>query len=175
MKNGEISPTDIVPVITLQNKQPTACLFTWGFPHWKGKGVIINARSETIFEKTMFRQAFANRRCVIPATGFYEWQKGNNKKKDKYLLHLPKTPMLYMAGLYTVYEKEEIRLPGFVILTTAANSSVQPIHNRMPVIMKKQEQELWLKDETFAREIISQEGPRLDVLCVNDKNCLKLF
>jgi putative SOS response-associated peptidase YedK len=160
MKSGEIFPADIVPVIALKNKQPQVNLFKWGFPHWKGAGVIINARSETVFEKNMFREAFANRRCVIPATGFYEWQKDSSKKKkDKYLLKQSDTPMLYMAGIYAVYGN----LPGFVILTIAANPSVQPIHNRMPVIIKKQEQEVWLKDEDFARRIITREGPHLDV------------
>jgi putative SOS response-associated peptidase YedK len=69
-----------------------------------------------------------------------------------------------MAGIYTVFEKEGIHLPGFVILTTAANSSVLPIHNRMPVVMEKQEQVLWLKDETFARQVIEREGPQLEAL-----------
>ncbi len=167
MKNGEIFPTNTAPVITMIDKQVQACLFTWGFPGWQEGGVIINARSETVAEKAMFRQAFVNRRCVIPATGFYEWQKvPGKKKKDRYLFSMPDTPVLYMAGLYSVYEQDGIKLPSFVILTTAANLSVQPIHNRMPVILEKHEQETWLKDAGFARHIIERQGPRLKALPV---------
>lgn len=167
MKSGEIFPTDIVPVLTWEDQQPQAGLFTWGFPGWQGKGVVINARSETVTEKSMFRQAFFERRCIIPATGFYEWKAAaGSRKKDKYLLRLRDSPMLYMAGIYTIYEQKGVQLPGFVILTTTANSSMQPIHDRMPVIVEPHEQADWLQDEVMAQHIITRQGPRLEVQMV---------
>lgn len=170
IKSGEIFPTDMAPVLALEDQQVQAGLFTWGFPGWHGKGVIINARSETTAEKNTFRQAFLKRRCIIPSTGFYEWKSvGGSRRKDKYLLRLPNTPMLYMAGLYTVYEQAGRQLPGFVILTTAANPSMQPIHDRMPVIMAKNEQEAWLQDDVLARQIIKREGPKLEARLVPGK------
>lgn len=165
LKSGEIFPANMVPVIALEEDKPQPQLFTWGFPRWKGSGVIINARSETAAEKGMFRQALQKRRCIIPSSGFYEWHhEGGRKKKDKYLFRLPDTSMLYMAGLYTVYEKEGTYQPAFVILTTAANRSVQSIHDRMPVIIAGEEQEAWLKDEVFAYHVLQREGPCLGMI-----------
>lgn len=162
MKSGEIFPTDTVPVLALEGQTMRACLFNWGFPRWQGKGVIINARSETVLEKSMFRQAFMQRRCIIPATGFYEWKQVNgSRKKDKYLLRLTDSPMLYMAGIYLENPQAGRQLPGFVILTTAASSSMQAIHDRMPVTVEAQEREAWLQDEIMARHIIAREGPCL--------------
>ena len=167
MKSGEIFPADVVPVLALEQQTVQACLFKWGFPRWQSSGVIINARSETVLEKNMFRQAFFKRRCIIPANGFYEWKRDAGKKqKDKYLLRLPDSPMLYMAGIYMVYEQEGIELPGFVILTTSANLSMQPIHDRMPVIMGHNEQDDWLKNESFARHVIEREGLQLEARLV---------
>lgn len=164
MKSGEIFPTDVVPVLTMEDRDLRADLFSWGFPRWQGSGVIINARRETVMEKKMFRQAFFERRCIIPSTGFFEWKKETGKnKKNKYLLRLPGTPMLYMAGIYTIYRQEDMDLPGFVILTTSASPSMQPIHDRMPVILHPDERSGWLRDEIFARRVIEREGPSLEV------------
>ena len=165
MTSGEIFPTNMVPVIALEENKPQPQLFSWGFPRWQGSGVIINARSETAAEKGMFRQSLQERRCIIPAAGFYEWRhEEGRKKKDKYFFFLPDKPMLYMAGLYTVYKKEGIYQSAFVILTAAANQSVQSIHDRMPVIIAGGEQELWLKDEIFAHQVLQREGPCLEMI-----------
>lgn len=167
IKSGEIFPSNIVPVLSQQGKDTEAHLFSWGFPSWQGKGLIINARSETVTEKPMFRQAFLNRRCIIPSTGFYEWKHiDGQKKKDKYLFRLPGRMVLYMAGIYALLEKDNIKFPGFVILTTAANSSVKTIHDRMPVILQPEEKEAWLTDNSYARHLIEREGPLLEAAMV---------
>jgi len=167
MKSGEIFPTDTVPVLAMEGQQITARLFRWGFPRWQGKGVVINARSETVLEKNMFRQAFLKRRCIIPSTGFYEWKPAaGSRKKDKYLLRFPDSPMLYMAGIYIEDSRAGLQLPGFVILTTQASPSVQAIHDRMPVILSGQEQADWLQDEAWARHVLEREGPQLQALAV---------
>lgn len=165
MKSGEIFPTDTVLVLT--GRSIEARLFRWGFPRRQDKGVIINARSETVLEKNIFRQAFLKRRCIIPSTGFYEWKKAaGSRKKDKYLLRWSDSPMLYMAGIYMEDFQAGLPLSGFVILTTKASPSVQVIHDRMPVILSRQEQADWLQDEAWARHVLEREGPQLQALTV---------
>lgn len=131
-KTGEIYPTDTVPVLTADGPR----IMSWGFPRWDQKGVIINAKSETADEKKTFAKPLREGRCVVPSTGFFEWQKkDDSKNKDKYLFNIPNSPLLYMAGLY--------RDDRFVILTTAANDSISDIHNRMPVCLDNYE--TWLR------------------------------
>jgi len=93
------------------------------------------------------------RRCVIPSTGFYEWAKTDAKTKCKYQFNAPDSPMLYMAGIYTdnpSRAKDEIIAERFVVLTRVANASVRDIHDRMPVILRKDELVRWLTDYDFA-------------------------
>lgn len=153
MKTGEIFPTNLAPVLLAEEQ---ARLLTWGFPNFSGKGVIINARSETAREKPLFRSSLAQRRCVIPSTGFFEW----NKEKRKYLFQLPQEKMLYMAGLYNSFDGEE----RFVILTTAANNSISDVHDRMPVVLAQQEIQPWLFDPQAASDIFITPRPNLSRL-----------
>lgn len=140
LKTGEIYPTDLVPVLTAE--QPAAMF--WGFPHFKGSGVIINARSETVNDKRMFRDSVMTRRCVVPSTGFYEWRR-EGKSKTKYLFRIPGQAALYMAGFYNRFKDTDgIEKDRFVILTTQANKTMEDIHDRMPVILRPEEQALWL-------------------------------
>lgn len=153
MKFGEIYPTNIAPIIKQQQKKLDVDLSCWGFPNYKNKGVIINARSETAFEKGMFRSSLMARRCIIPSTGFYEW----DKDKKKYFIRKPDTSALYMAGIYNYYNEES----RFVILTTAANASMATIHDRMPVILRKEELKTWLLDDSKASDIMKEAMPTL--------------
>jgi putative SOS response-associated peptidase YedK len=128
-------------------------LISWGFPNFKNKGVIINARAETAQEKPMFRESLLMRRCAVPSTGFFEWK--HDASKQKYLFRLPQETMLYMAGFYNqVADSSGIPVPAFVILTTAANDSVSPLHNRMPLILDKETSEKWLYDRDAALQIL---------------------
>lgn len=156
MKTGEVFPTDVAPVLTLGEHGREARLMSWGFPKWQGPGVVFNARSETAGEKPMFRDALERRRCVVPSTGFFEWKhEGGKAKKDKYLLTLPGEKMLYMAGFYGSF-RDKLGRPydGFVILTAAANDSMAPLHDRMPVILTPGQQALWLRDMRCGQEIL---------------------
>jgi putative SOS response-associated peptidase YedK len=159
MKTGEICPTDVVPVLAMGNSGREARLMTWGFPKWQGPGVIFNARSETASEKTMFRDALARRRCVVPSTGFYEWKHEAGKaKKEKYLLTLPGERMLYMAGFYGYFRDRSGRpYDGFVIMTAAANESIAPLHDRMPVILPASGLGLWLEGPGAGDEILESQ------------------
>ena len=145
MKTGEIFPTEIAPVLVSHNGESQAQLMKWGFSRWNSKGVIINARSETALEKKSFHASLLNRRCVVPTTGFYEWQKREGGK-TKYLFRLPETKMLYLAGLY---EKSPLG-DTYVIMTTAANPSISLYHDRMPLILTSDILSQWLMDTDFA-------------------------
>lgn len=154
--HGEIFPTQTAPVLAAQG--PAA--MGWGFPGFKGSGVIINARAESVCDKPMFREAFRSRRLVVPSHGFYEWRKtpgSGAKDKEKLLFNLPGTRALFMAGLYNEYADG----PRFVVITTAANEAMQPIHHRMPVILQASEVAAFLRDEQSARAILSALPPTL--------------
>ncbi|WP_147539293.1 SOS response-associated peptidase [Anaerotruncus rubiinfantis] len=154
LKTGEIYPTNAAPVLLAENDAITPALFSWGFPGFKGQRVIINARAETAPEKPMFRASLAARRCVIPSTGFYEW----DNHRQKYRFNLPDSTALYMAGFYNEFKGE----PRYVILTTAANNSIADVHNRMPVVLEKDMIRTWIQDEAAAREILRAEPPLLE-------------
>lgn len=154
-KTGEIFPTNIVPIMIGENHVIAPDIITWGFPNFKNKGVIINARAETAMEKFMFRESVMFRRCVIPSTGFFEWnQKG---EKHKYLCKLNQKKMLYMAGCYQEFKGER----RFVILTTEANESMKDIHHRMPVILDQNSVEPWIFDNSCVRDVLFGTQPEI--------------
>jgi len=135
---GEIFPTEVVPVQTgLRQYAP----MKWGFEGYGGKPVI-NARSETALEKPMFQQSMLERRCLIPASGYYEWRKAEGAgKKTKYRFSIP-GGILYFAGCYRL--EKNSALPRFVILTRQAEGGAEAIHDRMPVILAEKHIEAWL-------------------------------
>lgn len=148
MKTGEIFPTNIVPVITgVSGSKKNAELFKWGFPNYRqNSGVIINARCETLAEKSTFRKLLQNNRCLIPASGFYEW-KTIEKRKEKYLIRPTSDKLMYFAGLYNNFtDKNGLPFTSFVIITTEANSQMSQIHTRMPVILSSAVANSWMND-----------------------------
>lgn len=143
-----VAPTQPIAVITNEHSDELT-FYKWGLiPSWSKDATIasklINARSETVAEKPSFRTAFRRRRCIIPADGFYEWQQ-QGKEKVPLFIHLEGREVFGMAGLWEVWNSpdgSEIRT--CTILTTEANAFMQPIHNRMPVILQKADYPLWL-------------------------------
>lgn len=116
--------------------------------------VIFNARAETVEEKKTFRQSLFTNRCVVPSTGFYEW----DEQKKKHLFRLPPGEQtLYMAGICKEYDG----IQRYVILTTAANNSMKAIHDRMPVILPKDKILLWATDTATALDYLHNEMPEL--------------
>lgn len=138
------------PVAVIANDAPqTLALFRWGLiPFWaKDAGIgasLINARAETAAEKPAFRAAFKRRRCLIPADGFFEWQK-TDRGKVPLFIHLRDRRPFAFAGLWEIWfspEGDELRT--CTILTTSPNSFMEPIHNRMPVILPPEDYDAWL-------------------------------
>lgn len=150
---GEIYPTNAVPILLWEQKRTEPELVSWGFPGFQGSRTIINARAETAAERPMFRKSLDTRRCVIPSSGFYEW----DKEKQKYLFRLPGEDALYMAGLWNEFAGER----KFCIVTTEANDSIADIHSRMPVVLPKAQLSDWLESRTAAEEILHSIPPML--------------
>ena len=144
--NGEVFPTNNIPVIYNHNSRYVLSAAKWGFPNFKNSGVIINARAETIAEKPMFKKPFISSRCLVPANGYFEWLTHENKKKTKYLINLKEKSSFYMAGLYNMFTDKETDVPyaAIVIVTTDANLDISFIHNRMPVILPDNKVDTWL-------------------------------
>lgn len=140
-----VFPTNEVEVLMRYGWRAMA----WGFPKPVGSGVLINARAETVMEKPTFRDAFAQRRCLVPADGYFEWQRRDGRKtKARFRLKRADGARLMMAGLYN----EQGR---FVILTQPPNSTVAPLHDRMPVILTAPElQTLWLQEDGLAALVL---------------------
>ena len=124
----------------------------WGLiPFWAKDtsmaGRMINARSETVAEKPAFRAAYKYRRCLIPASGFYEWQKQNGHKQPYYIHHAEAQP-LALAGLWEHWQGADgSEIESCTILTTRPNDKIRPLHNRMPVILNTQDYEVWLHSD----------------------------
>jgi putative SOS response-associated peptidase YedK len=146
-----IAPTQPVLAAYLDDDgQRGLTFFQWGLiPSWS-KDVslgakMINARSETVAEKPAFRNAFKRRRCLIPADGFYEWQKQNGKKQPIYIHGTDGRPFA-LAGLWEVWQDPEgTRLQTCTILTTTPNELMAAIHDRMPVIIEPEDYATWLE------------------------------
>jgi putative SOS response-associated peptidase YedK len=121
----------------------------WGLvPSWaKDAGIgnrLVNARAETVQEKPAFRNAFRSHRCLIPASGFYEWQRREGGKQPYYIRMRDET-LLGLAGLWDRWEgPDEGVVESCAILTTAANAVLSPIHDRMPVIVSPEKYGHWL-------------------------------
>lgn len=148
----DVYPTNKAPVLLARGGVRRAELLRWGFPAFKGSGVLINARAETVQEKKTFRACLPQRRCVVPSAGFYEW----DGQKRKFLFR-QEGHGVYMAGLYSVYDG----VPCFVILTTAANPSVAAVHHRMPVVLAPERVDEWLFDYGAAMRLLAAVPPPL--------------
>jgi putative SOS response-associated peptidase YedK len=156
-----IAPSDsIVTVVHEFDERRTLRFMRWGFsPGWlkprPGRPVPINARAETLLDRVMFRDAVARNRCLIPADGFYEWQAvpGQRGKRPMYI-RLKGGGLFAFAGLYTKRRDASTGEPeqSCAIVTTEPNALTAPIHNRMPVILAREDEELWL-DPTLTDRI----------------------
>ena len=145
-----VAPSQDVPVVLVRpgQAQRTCALVRWGLiPSWASDASIgnrlINARSETVATKPAFRAAFRQRRCLLPADGFYEW-KGIGGKKQPYLICVGEGRPMAFAGLWEKWDCDGQTIESCTILTTEANERIRPLHERMPVILPKEDHGVWL-------------------------------
>ena len=151
---GDIYPTNHAMVLREENRQTVLTDMYWGFPQYQKKGVIFNARSESVLEKRMFSDSTLHRRCLIPAKGFYEW----DRTKNKITFERPDKHVMMMAGIWNYYDPEQ----RFVILTTEANASMAPVHDRMPLILEPDEADMWLHDDKSVEFLLHKRPAELD-------------
>ena len=145
----DIHPSDLAPVLRGEGNGLLSAWQHWGLPGFQNKGVIFNARSETVLEKRMFRDGVRHRRVVVPCTWFYEW----NKNKEKVTFLRNDSPVIFMAGFYNRFEDGD----HFVILTTDANESMKSTHDRMPLILERNELDQWVLDDSKTETILCQK------------------
>lgn len=144
-----IAPTQEVPAVVAPEGSPRGATLRWGLvPFWAKDPSIgnrmINARSETAAEKPSFRTPFRRSRCLIPADGFFEWRKEEGGKVP-FWIHMEDQEPFTMAGLWDRWKEPDGKeLFTFTILTTEPNEFLRPIHDRMPVILARDERERWL-------------------------------
>lgn len=152
-----IAPTQAAPVFRNIDGEIVASEMRWGFrPGWlkDPTRLQINARAETVFEKPMFRAAARVTRCLVPASGWYEWQ-AEVGGKQPYAFHIKEYVPFAMAGLWTHAKlKEGGQEESFLVLTTQANPFAAKIHNRMPVILSPEACRAWLDLRTSQDELV---------------------
>jgi putative SOS response-associated peptidase YedK len=149
----------ILNVVQLEDGGNKAVYLHWGLiPSWsKDRGIgnrLINARAETLAEKPSFRAAYRKRRCLIPATGFYEWHRTESGKQP-YHIHYPDNRLFAFAGLWEHWENETETVYSCTIVTTSANAEIASIHDRMPVIIRPEQYLDWLDKKSEAVNVLS--------------------
>ena len=162
-----IAPSQSVAAVRLGTDGRREFAFLrWGLvPAWAKDETIasrlINARGETLSDKPAFHRAFARRRCLLPADGFYEWAKTPSGGKQPYYVYRQDGGLMTFAGLWESWQRPEddLVLETCCIITTAANQSLAPIHHRMPVILARDRHDLWLDPKAGLDDLSGQLRP----------------
>ncbi|MFC4440147.1 MULTISPECIES: SOS response-associated peptidase [Natrialbaceae] len=161
-----VAPQQPHPVIS--NEDPDEITeYRWGLvPQWMddpSEG-FINARSETAHEKPAFRHAWKTRPCLVLSTGFYEWKQPNGSPKQPYRVYREDDPAFAMAGLWEEREREDGEtLRTVTILTTEPSETVEPIHDRMPVVLPRNDERMWLEADSEERRELCRPYPADDL------------
>lgn len=151
-----IAPTQLAPIVWQPAANREALKARWGLiPAWvkdpkNFKANLFNARAETLKEKPSFKNSFKQKRCLVPANGFYEWKKQGAGKQPYYIYQ---DQGFAFAGLYDRWQNQDTEIISFTIITTAPNDFMKTIHNRMPAILKPKDYQLWLSPQTKLAEL----------------------
>jgi len=145
-----IAPTQPIPVIRMNTQAREFALVRWGLvPSWMKEispsNPMINARAETLLEKSSFKRAAARRRCLVPIDGYYEWQRTRGEAPKPYFIQQKDGGLLALAGIWEHWQGADgSEIESAALITTAANETLAPIHHRMPAILDKAAQARWL-------------------------------
>lgn len=150
---ADVSPTDNAVVIFSSGGQLTASNMEWGLRDPYHNTLVINARAESVFDKKMFADSIRARRCVIPASGYYEW----DSAKARYRFTMPDGGLTLLTGIYRL----ELGEPHYTILTTEANECMKPVHPRMPVTIAQDEIKGWLTDDSAVSDFLARQPEEL--------------
>lgn len=158
-----VAPGTVMPVIVSREERQVVPM-RWGLlPHWAQEEKVgykmINARAETLSEKRSFKNLLAHNRCLIPASGFFEWEKQDGGPKQPYYIHLKHEPLFAFAGLYNEWKHPEAGtiIPTYTIITTDANEAMAAIHTRMPVILDRDYEDEWLNPDLSEPEHVMRQ------------------
>ena len=152
---GEIRPTDVVPVLAPDRKGGKAAYpMKWGF-RIDGGPLLVNARTETAAERPAFKESWEKRRCVIPASWYYEWEHltgndGRKKTGDMYMFQPKGSDVTWLCGLYRM----ENGLPEFTVLTREPTEELRSIHDRMPLILPRELTDEWIRPDAKPEELL---------------------
>jgi putative SOS response-associated peptidase YedK len=170
-----IAPTLQIPAIIEQDNSRKLEPFRWGLiPHWvKDKDILaaaFNARAETLTHKPLFRDSIKSKRCLVLASGFYEWQKQGGKKQAYYIYRADKRPLAF-AGLWDVWEDHITgeAIESCTIITTAATHQLKEIHERMPVVLESEIYDTWLDPEFNETDVLQ------DILIAHKEDVLEMY
>jgi putative SOS response-associated peptidase YedK len=166
LPNFNVAPTHVLPIIT--NQDPTHFLpLRWGLiPYW-AKDIkigyrMINARVETVQEKSAFKSALAKRRCLVPLDGYYEWKK-NGKRKTPYRITLKDQSIFTCAGLWETWKSPQgERISSFTIITQPPSPSISHIHDRMPAMLTAEQEKYWIDLDMAPAEALKLIAPYPD-------------
>lgn len=158
--SGEIRPTDVAAVLA-PNKDGKPAVFPmlWGFSHEATNAPIVNCRIETASRKEMWKDSWFRRRCVIPCSWYYEWEHfrspdgKKSKVGDKYMIQPKGADSTLLAGLYRIEERGGIQVPVFAVITRDAVGNLRGLHDRMPLILEREDVLAWIRPDGNPREI----------------------
>lgn len=164
LPNYNICPTNQVCSVVSDAGMRRIVSMRWGFiPHWykkpTGGPLLINARGETIADKPAFRDAARARRCLIPASGFYEWTKGAEDERLPWYIAPKEAELLAFAGVWQVWNKGDDPLTTCAIVTTEAGEGMSAIHHREPVVIARQDWGKWLGEEGTGAALLMRASP----------------
>jgi len=150
-----IAPSQEVPIVREATTGRELVFARWGLvPHWSKEEnprySTINARAESVADKPTYREPFKRKRCLVPATGFYEWRQSEGGKTP-YSIRLPGGQLFAFAGLWDHWDREGAGFDSFTVIVTTANEAMRPIHERMPVILNPAQYNTWLNTKHFNR------------------------
>ena len=164
LPNYNICPTNQIHTVTSDDGQRRLRPMRWGFiPHWykteNGGPLLINARAETIAEKPAFKAACRERRCLVPATGFYEWTKDEDGNRLPWYIHPTEGDLIAFAGVWQNWERDGVAHTTCAIVTTEANAPMSAIHHRMPVTVAAKDWGLWLGEDGKGAATLMHAAP----------------
>ena len=156
---GDVCPSEKALILRRGCQGMEGGVLSWGYPSKNAGGLVINARVETLHEKPMFCEDVMHRRCLIPASGFYEW----DKEKQKATIRRPEKELIYFAGCYGIRDGQE----RFVIITRQAAGEMCRIHDRMPLIIPGERMEEWFSGDY--EYLLKTEAPVLQIEIENEQ------
>lgn len=158
--NYNVSPSNLMPVIVRGDQEHMLEMMVWGLiPSWSDSAStgykLINARRETLLQKPMWKRLLKDKRCVVPARGFYEWKKVDGHKYPHYITSKTSN-VISFAGLWDAWKDKDGKttVQSYTIITTAPNKEMSTIHDRMPVILDYQSMDLWLQPIELSQSLL---------------------